>query len=136
MKKALIVLFILTAILCHSKNSKIIEVAKFQGFNQWDELVNIRIIEYGIYKGFKVGTVYFLTEKYKYDLTIKNPGLNFSWYVFTRERNYLLSSRLPIWCLSFRDNENELITVTFNMALYTGGYIKNYFIEFKKNCLK
>jgi hypothetical protein len=140
MKKLLIILFLLTTLSIFSQ-SRINVKKTFYGFDFWGTEIKIEIIEYKIYKGFHVDyklrgieTFYLLTEKPKYNLTIKEPKQNYMWFAWKKIGGEMLIDPTPIYVISVYDEKADLITFVFNLDLGTS-YINNYAIQFEKRNL-
>lgn len=139
MKKLLIMLFLLATLSTFSQDINILNT--FYAHDLLGNEIKVHIIEHRIYKGFVIDNgvtepIYMLTEKNKYNLTVKNDCINYTWYTWKNISGEMLIITTPIFCLTSMDWQTGLITFVFNLNLYDNSTINNYFIQFERKYLK
>lgn len=141
MKKLLIMLFLFISLSLFS-DSEIKILRTFYGYDYYNFEVKIQLIEYRIYKGFKITnkdtraeSFYFLTEKNKFYLTSNEPKRNYLWFTWKNIAGDMLFDQTPIFTLSIFDEKPNMITYVFNMT-QSSSLIQNYAITFDRRFIK
>lgn len=139
MKKLLTIIFLLSTMLLSTQ--EIITLKTFYSYDLMGNKIKTDLIEYDIYKGFRIDNgitepLYFLAEKTIFNLTVKNDRINYLWFCWKNIAGEMLIITTPIFTLTSMDWQTGLITFIFNLNLYDNSTINNYYIEFYRSKLE
>ena len=123
MKNLIIIFLLFLSVISFSQdlteqtNDLIVEAPKmrvlnsFYGIDQEGNNTFMQLVEYRGYKGIKCGMVYFLTDKWTFNETMKYQKQCFKWYVFTDKGYDILRVRQHIWIYMDYDYTTDIVNI-------------------------